>query len=97
MPNHDLEGDDFSRNVGVYRPPKGAAVTFLVFAPTGKQFATSTPSDCGIHSLVFAWYYIAECEERHGVSAVERLLDACHALLPIATGGLLDCYLVEAK
>ena len=58
-------------------------MTFLVFSPTGKQFATSTPSGCGIHSLVFARHYIAECEDRHGVSAVERLLDACHALLSV--------------
>ena len=33
---------------------------------------------------MFARYYIAECEERHGVRAVKRLLDACHALLSVA-------------
>ena len=31
--------------------------------------------------LNFAKSYIAHCEERHGVSAVERILDAAHALM----------------
>lgn len=31
--------------------------------------------------LQFAKGYIAQCEERHGVEAVERLLDAAHALM----------------
>ena len=30
--------------------------------------------------LVYAKGYIAECEERHGIDAVEELLDSCHAL-----------------
>jgi len=34
-----------------------------------------------IDYLVFARDYIAQCEERHGQDAVERLLDACHALM----------------
>ena len=34
-----------------------------------------------IDYLVFARDYIAQCEERHGQEAVERLLDACHALM----------------
>ena len=34
-----------------------------------------------IDYLVFAKNYIAECEERHGVDAVEELLDSCHALM----------------
>jgi stage V sporulation protein R len=29
---------------------------------------------------VFAKNYIAECEQRHGIDAVEELLDSCHAL-----------------
>ena len=33
-----------------------------------------------IDYLVYARNYIAECEERHGVEAVELLLDSCHAL-----------------
>ena len=30
--------------------------------------------------LEFARSYIARCEERHGMRAVERILDAAHAL-----------------
>ena len=45
MAHHCLVGKDFSRSVDVCCSPKGAAVTFLVFAPNGKQCATSTPSD----------------------------------------------------
>ena len=31
--------------------------------------------------LEFAKRYIAKCEERHGLEAVEEVLDACHALM----------------
>ncbi|HAW62637.1 MAG TPA: SpoVR family protein, partial [Pseudomonas sp.] len=31
--------------------------------------------------LVFAKQYIMQCEERHGIDAVEDLLDSCHALM----------------
>lgn len=31
--------------------------------------------------LSFAKSYVAQCEERHGVAAVERILDAAHALM----------------
>jgi len=31
--------------------------------------------------LLFAKNYISRCEERYGVDAVERVLDACHALM----------------
>ena len=31
--------------------------------------------------LVYARNYIGECEQRHGVDAVEDLLDSCHALM----------------
>ena len=31
--------------------------------------------------LAFAKAYVARCEERHGVAAVERILDAAHALM----------------
>ncbi len=34
-----------------------------------------------IDYLVFARSYIAECEELHGMDAVEDLLDSCHALM----------------
>ncbi|UCV08198.1 SpoVR family protein [Dechloromonas denitrificans] len=43
-------------------------------------FKQWTSADAIIDYLVFARHYIAECEERHGVDAVEHLLDACHAL-----------------
>ena len=33
-----------------------------------------------IDYLVYAKHYVAECEERHGLDAVEALLDSCHAL-----------------
>lgn len=43
-------------------------------------FKTWTDAEGIIDYLVFARQYITECEERHGVDEVERLLDACHAL-----------------
>lgn len=43
-------------------------------------FRTWTDADSIVDYLVFARRYVAECEERHGVTAVEQLLDACHAL-----------------
>lgn len=44
-------------------------------------FKQWTSADAIVDYLVFAKQFIAQCEERHGVSAVERVLDACHALL----------------
>ena len=44
-------------------------------------FKQWTSADAIIDYLVFAKQFIAQCEERHGVSVVERLIDACHALL----------------
>ena len=43
-------------------------------------FRTWTDADAIIDYMVFAKNYIAECEQRHGVEAVELLLDSCHAL-----------------
>ncbi|NWO09220.1 SpoVR family protein [Chromohalobacter salexigens] len=43
-------------------------------------FRTWTDASAIVDYLVFARKYIAECEQRHGVTAVEQLLDACHAL-----------------
>ncbi len=34
-----------------------------------------------IDYLVYAKNYVAACEERHGLDAVEELLDSCHALM----------------
>lgn len=44
-------------------------------------FRTWTNADAIVDYLVFARNYIAGCEERHGVQAVEELLDSCHALM----------------
>lgn len=43
-------------------------------------FRTWTHADSIIDYLVFAKRFVAECEQRHGEAAVERILDACHAL-----------------
>ncbi len=44
-------------------------------------FRTWTDAGSVIDYLLFARQYIAQCEERHGVDAVERVLDSCHALM----------------
>lgn len=44
-------------------------------------FKQWTSADAIVDYLLFARNYIAECEERYGVDQVERLLDACHALM----------------
>jgi stage V sporulation protein R len=46
-------------------------------------FRTWTQPDAIIDYLVFARNYIASCEERYGFDEVERLLDACHALMNV--------------
>ncbi|WP_153111279.1 SpoVR family protein [Propionivibrio limicola] len=46
-------------------------------------FKQWTSADAIIDYLVFARNYVAHCEERYGVDAVENLLDACHALLNV--------------
>ncbi|MEZ5645989.1 MAG: SpoVR family protein [Burkholderiaceae bacterium] len=43
-------------------------------------FRMWTDASAIIDYLVYARNYIAECEERHGLDAVEELLDSCHAL-----------------
>ncbi len=43
-------------------------------------FRQWTSADAIVDYLVFARTYIAQCEERYGTTAVERMLDACHAL-----------------
>ncbi|MGI9274695.1 MAG: SpoVR family protein [Endozoicomonas sp.] len=44
-------------------------------------FRQWTDADSIIDYLLFAKNYIAQCEEKHGIDAVEDLLDACHALM----------------
>ncbi len=44
-------------------------------------FRTWTEADSIIDYLLFAKNYITQCEERHGVDAVEETLDSCHALM----------------
>ena len=44
-------------------------------------FRMWTDASSIIDYLVYAKDYIGECEERHGVEAVEQVLDCCHALM----------------
>ncbi len=44
-------------------------------------FRQWTAADAIIDYLVFAKNYIARCEQKYGVEAVEEILDACHALM----------------
>ncbi len=44
-------------------------------------FRMWTDASSIIDYLVYAKNYVAACEERHGVDAVEELLDSCHALM----------------
>lgn len=44
-------------------------------------FKSWTDAEGIIDYLLFAKQYITECEHRHGVDAVESLLDSCHALM----------------
>ncbi len=45
-------------------------------------FRQWTAADAILDYLVFARHYVMECEERHGATAVEEVIDACHALMP---------------
>lgn len=44
-------------------------------------FRAWTDAESIIDYLVFAKNYIAKCEQRYGIDAVEQILDACHALM----------------
>jgi spore cortex formation protein SpoVR/YcgB (stage V sporulation) len=44
-------------------------------------FKTWTDASAIIDYLLFAKNYIAKCEERYGLDAVEDVLDSCHALM----------------
>src|SRR5215475_4978296 len=51
------------------------------FFKNNYAFRQWTDAEGILDYLEYAKGYIAECEERHGVAAVERLLDAAHALM----------------
>jgi spore cortex formation protein SpoVR/YcgB (stage V sporulation) len=44
-------------------------------------FREWTDASAIVNYMLFVRNYISECEERHGVEAVEELLDSCHALM----------------
>ncbi len=44
-------------------------------------FKTWTNPNSIIDYLVFAKQYVTKCEEKYGVTAVEEVIDACHALM----------------
>ncbi|WP_196140470.1 SpoVR family protein [Aliikangiella sp. G2MR2-5] len=44
-------------------------------------FKTWTDAEAIIDYLVFAKNYVAQCEEKYGLDAVENILDSCHALM----------------
>lgn len=44
-------------------------------------FKQWTNADSIIDYLIFSRNYISDCERRYGISAVEELIDACHALM----------------
>ncbi len=44
-------------------------------------FKAWTDADAIIDYLVFAKKYVSKCEARHGIDAVEDILDSCHALM----------------
>jgi len=44
-------------------------------------FTTWTDAEAIIDYLVFAKKFISECEEKHGVTSVENIIDSCHALM----------------
>jgi len=44
-------------------------------------FRQFTQADAILDYLVFSRKYVMECEERYGMSAVEEIIDSCHALM----------------
>jgi len=44
-------------------------------------FQQWTDADSIVDYMIFARNYIRQCEEKHGVEAVEEILDSCHALM----------------
>jgi spore cortex formation protein SpoVR/YcgB (stage V sporulation) len=51
------------------------------FFKNNYMFRTWTDASSIIDYMLFARKFVAHCEQRHGVDEVERVLDACHALM----------------
>ena len=51
------------------------------FFKNNYMFKTWTDASAIVNYILFAKRFITECEERHGVDAVESVLDSCHALM----------------
>ncbi|WP_372880250.1 SpoVR family protein [Psychromonas sp.] len=60
-------------------------------------FKTWTDADSIIDYLLFAKNYIAECEERHGIEEVEKLIDSCHAIMNYGVDRYKRPYPISAK
>src|SRR4051794_7946445 len=58
-----------------------AAFGHNTFFKTNYLFRQWTDAEGILDYLDFAKRYVADCEERHGQAAVERILDAAHALM----------------
>ena len=57
-----------------------AAIGHNHFFKCNDTFRTRTDADAILDYMAFARGFVSQCEERHGVRAVERILDAAHAL-----------------
>ncbi len=60
-------------------------------------FRTWTDASSIIDYLVFAKQYITQCEERHGITAVEDLLDSGHALMNYGVDRYTRPYPISAE
>lgn len=52
------------------------------FFKNNHLFRQWTRADRVLDDLAYAKQFIADCEQKHGVSAVENILDSAHALMP---------------
>ena len=59
-----------------------AAMGHNHFFKNNYLFQQWTDADAILDYLAFAKEYVAECEERYGIEAVEQVLDSAHALMP---------------
>jgi len=57
-----------------------AAMGHNHFFKANQAFRSRTDADAILDYLAFAKSFVARCEERHGVKAVERILDTAHSL-----------------